>query len=351
MRGRAGRRLRPLPLVLLLALAVCWALPVPAAADDAQEAEACVARWLAAPWAGEASARRDVEALGVAALAALRAAAATHADAAPRIARLRAGIVERWQRAQVPPGMVFVPAGMVVLPRPAAPFGPSGERAYVPAFYIDRTEVTVAAWRAGCLAHGLASPREGLPPAASESPLPPGVVPTDDWPAAGMTQRRAEKWAAVVRGGRLPTVEEFGRALRGSAATPWPWGDDPPGGRANLAGTGPGHPRPVGSHPAGASPFGVLDLVGNVAEWSGTCRLVGQARGRWPYVLGGSYGDAPGPGLTWCGHGDPREPQGDTAERAWIGLRVVVEPPWPPGEGPAPSASPGDEAQADPGAK
>jgi ergothioneine biosynthesis protein EgtB len=101
-----------------------------------------------------------------------------------------------------------------------------------------------------------------------------GDVPFDDaaeWPAS-VTHCEAQAFAAW-RGARLPSEHEFHRAAYATpegGVRPQPWGDAAPTlAHANLGGRR-FRPTPVGSHPLGASAFGVHELVGNGWEWTST---------------------------------------------------------------------------------
>jgi formylglycine-generating enzyme required for sulfatase activity len=99
----------------------------------------------------------------------------------------------------------------------------------------------------------------------------PGEAPadgSDDQPVTYVTWDDARAFCAWV-GGRLPTEAEWERAARGDDARLWPWGDQPPDASMCTFATSAG-PPPVGSTPAGASPWGVLDLAGTVWEWTST---------------------------------------------------------------------------------
>jgi sulfatase modifying factor 1 len=133
-------------------------------------------------------------------------------------------------------------------------------------FWLDRFEVRVADYER-CVALGRCRARptsEGMR-RFEAAELPASVVSWDDARAY-----------CEFRGARLPTEAEFERAARGLTARRYPWGDlwnrrvtnhgrrgwdstDDTDGFAELA--------PIGSFTAGATPEGVYDLAGNVAEW------------------------------------------------------------------------------------
>jgi serine/threonine-protein kinase len=160
-------------------------------------------------------------------------------------------------------GRVLVPAGPFTR---GSTRGADDERPVkvttLPAFRIDRTEVTRAMY-GRCVAARRCKPLAGA--LASEPNLP---ITNVNW-----SEARA---FCAFAGGRLPSEDEWEKAARGGDGREFPWGKDLDCTRANwgsfenegpCAGKNPGKPVDVGSYPQGASPFGVLDMAGNVWEW------------------------------------------------------------------------------------
>ena len=142
------------------------------------------------------------------------------------------------------------PAGdMVLVPAGEFKFGEKQEPVSLPAFYIDKTEVSNAAYAAFCQQSG--------------HTLPGGFdAAHPDYPVVNVSILDAQafvKWAQK----RLPSAREWEKAARGGDGRLFPWGNQPELARANV---GSGAAQPVTAFPNGESPFHALNMVGNVWE-------------------------------------------------------------------------------------
>ncbi|HEY6843900.1 MAG TPA: SUMF1/EgtB/PvdO family nonheme iron enzyme, partial [Thermoanaerobaculia bacterium] len=99
-----------------------------------------------------------------------------------------------------------------------------------------------------------------------------GLVPLPLDAPVYATQEEAAAYAHW-RGMHVPTEAEYHRAAFGTPSgeeRQWPWGNEPPDATRGNFGFANWDPVPAGSYPAGASAWGVHDLVGNGWEWTST---------------------------------------------------------------------------------
>lgn len=135
--------------------------------------------------------------------------------------------------------------------------GIAAPAATLQAFYIDRNEVTVEQYKR-------------FDPSYDEKPYT-GRRECPTCPVMGIDWESAKRYC-LWSGKRLPSEDEWEAAARGPSNRFWPWGNKFLSNHANIMGDADGHAlaAPVGSFPLGTSPYGAMDMIGNVWEWVST---------------------------------------------------------------------------------
>ncbi len=192
--------------------------------------------------------------------------------------------------AVTPPATLSDQTGVMILVAAGSfPFGAENKPVELPAYYIDRTEVSNAIYAEFCKATGRGVPA-GMP----------------DLPAVNIPMAEARafaKWA----GKRLPSAQEWEKAARGSRGYSYPWGNDPKPENANVS-DNPSITHqllPVASSFSNSlSPYGACNMAGNVFELVDTAVTPSSVAAerfakllqpppasseRWYQIRGGSY--------------------------------------------------------------
>ena len=204
----------------------------------------------------------------------------TSATAGPQSVSLSepaAGTMMRWLDGSE---LVFVPAGVFSMgdDSPDAP----RHSVSLSGFWIQRTEVTNRQY-ALCVQLGSC-----LVPKEIHSVVGLSDASLRDYPVTNLSWSQAQAYCEWITGG-LPTEAEWEKAARGQHGSTYPWGEaDPQPALLNFADAA-GAPQRVTAHIVGRSPYGALDMAGNVFEWVQDWYGEG-------YYLDSPSADPPGPG-------------------------------------------------------
>jgi formylglycine-generating enzyme required for sulfatase activity len=152
----------------------------------------------------------------------------------------------------------------------------------LPTYYIGRTEVTNAQYRPFVEGDGYTNPAywsdDGWAWREDRNRTQPSFWDDDRWngdeqPVNGVTWYESmayARWLSAQTGDdyRLPTEAEWEKAARGPEGLRYPWGNQTPTDELANFNRTVGRTTAVGSYPAGVSPYGALDMAGNVWEWT-----------------------------------------------------------------------------------
>jgi len=157
---------------------------------------------------------------------------------------------------------------MIKVPGGEFKSGDKGVTAKVAAFEIDKHEVTNAEFKNF----------------NKDFSIPDGK---ENHPVTEITYFDAEDYCKSL-GKRLPTGPEWEKAARGEDGREYPWGNDFDSTKANTLESGLTNTSAVGAYAGGASPYGVLDMCGNVWEW---VDQYSSDEKKYRIVMGGSFFD------------------------------------------------------------
>ena len=170
--------------------------------------------------------------------------------------------------------LIYIPAGNFVLgsnPEEDSYADPDEEspqlRVYMDGYWMAKTEVTNAQYLR-CVEAGVCD--QGYYMALYMQGL-------EDYPVSYVSVDQAERFCSWI-GGHLPSEYQWEKAARGTDGRIYPWGNEEPDYDNDLANipnyvnaNGEGNDLfAAGSFPKGASPYGLLDMAGNVWEWTST---------------------------------------------------------------------------------
>jgi eukaryotic-like serine/threonine-protein kinase len=193
--------------------------------------------------------------------------------------------------------MVYVPAGDFNMGSSAGTADEQPEHSvYLDAFWIDKTEVTNGMYSQCVQSGSCLKPYNQSNTHFNYYPDPTYA----NYPVIDLKWSSAEVYCAWA-GRRLPVEAEWEKAARGTDGRTYPWGNTLPNSTLLNFNTPAGDTLRVGSYPNGASPYGALDMAGNVTEWvadwydagyygiSPQSNPAGPAEGLYKVLRGGSW--------------------------------------------------------------
>jgi len=157
--------------------------------------------------------------------------------------------------------MIAVPEGVVAMGTDKVPSDEQDRpmhQTHLAAYMIDKYPVTNAQYARFVAATGHRPPLHW-----KDGRIPQGEV---MHPVTMVSWFDAKSYAAWAKK-RLPTEAEWERAARGADGRRWPWGNVMDAARLNTY-YSVGHATDVTAYPSGASPYGVMDMAGNVSQWT-----------------------------------------------------------------------------------
>jgi formylglycine-generating enzyme required for sulfatase activity len=172
---------------------------------------------------------------------------------------------------QTEPDLTLIPAGKFLMGSDPQKDPHAHEREqpqhtlHLPDYYLGKTPVTNAQYAAFVSASGHRQPehwQDGAPPPGKQ-----------DHPVVHVSWYDAVaycRWLSEAAGKpyRLPSEAEWEKGARGSDGRLYPWGDEWDVGRCNTKESNAGDTTPIDAYPQGASPYGLLDMAGNMYEWT-----------------------------------------------------------------------------------
>ena len=161
--------------------------------------------------------------------------------------------------------MVYIPSGEFLMGSDDGEDDNEGPEhtVFLGAYWIDQTEVTNAMYEECVEAGACEKPAYII---SNSGKLYFGFSQFDNFPVIFVNWDQANDYCTWV-GRQLPTEAQWEKAARGVDGRPYPWGGaEPEESLANFK-NNMGYTTEVGSYPNGASPYGVLDMAGNVSEW------------------------------------------------------------------------------------